>query len=371
MDQTASPASPPRKAPPAPVAIGAGDRGLLLLLILLSPLLRWRKFSSQALREILRAEMTRVSDSVYVLQISPVRLRLFPGSIAFDSAYVTTDTIRKASYPDRPTLRLSAHDCQLSGVNVWKLIRSRGSTATFSAATACASGPRWPPPTTGGIDARQGAARRARLPEVAARIPASRRAAGHQHPGGGVPRHSARPQARSDPTCPAQRVALQKFSAHFDGRRHRSAAAGVRAPPALQPADRARRRGARHRLGRRDRRLQAHGGRISTRAASPCSAFAWSPATPRSSGSAADVPAALGASCRPTASGSPGSTSASCIMHGKVTTDRIVIGGLNATIETDASLPPRPPTGAPPSRRCTRRRPPPPPGCGSRPTPWS
>ena len=64
-------------------------------MLVLLPLLQWRQISSQALREILRAEMTRVSDSVYVLQISPVRLRLFPGSISFDSAYVTTDTVRK------------------------------------------------------------------------------------------------------------------------------------------------------------------------------------------------------------------------------------------------------------------------------------
>ncbi len=39
---------------------------------------------------------------------------------------------------------------------------------------------------------------------------------------------------------------------------------------------------------------------------------------------------------------------AQLIMDGKVVTDRIVIGGLDATIETDASLPPRPPSAAAP-----------------------
>ena len=39
---------------------------------------------------------------------------------------------------------------------------------------------------------------------------------------------------------------------------------------------------------------------------------------------------------------------AQLIMEGKVVTERIVVGGLDAAIETDASLPPRPPSGAAP-----------------------
>ena len=126
MDPTASPVSPPPKASPIHRHWLKAIAGLLVLVLVLLPLLQWRQISSQALREILRAEMTRVSDSVYVLQISPVRLRLFPGSISFDSAYVTTDTIRKAAYPGRPVLRLGAHDCQFSGVDIWKLLRKQG-----------------------------------------------------------------------------------------------------------------------------------------------------------------------------------------------------------------------------------------------------
>ena len=154
----------------------------MLLLFILTPLLRWREFSSEALRELLRAEMTRVSDSVYVLQITPVRLRLIPGAIAFDSAYVTTDTIRKARFPDRPRLRVSAHDCQLSGVSVWKLIRRRGlygnlfqcKSVRIGAQVAAADSVA---PET---KARRGGTR---LSPHAAGIQASRDAPGHQHPG--------------------------------------------------------------------------------------------------------------------------------------------------------------------------------------------
>src|SRR4249919_1574634 len=215
MDPTASPVSPPQKSSPIHRHWLKAIAGLLVLVAVLLPLLQWRQISSQALREILRAEMTRVSDSVYVLQISPVRLRLFPGSVSFDSAYVTTDTIRKAAYPGRPVLRLGAHDCQFSGVDIWKLLRKQGLygslfrcsdirigarvASTDSIETAAAS------PRHKGLDFLT-LQREFKLPAELPVISIER---------------VAFPDIRLDLTrqradLPTQRVALQKFSASFE-----------------------------------------------------------------------------------------------------------------------------------------------------------
>ena len=310
MDPTASPASPPPKASPIHRHWFLAIAGLFVLVLVLLPLLQWRQISSQALREILRAEMTRVSDSVYVLQISPVRLRLFPGSISFDSAYVTTDTIRKAAYPNRPVLRLGAHDCQFSGVDIWKLLRKQGLygslfrcsdirigarvASTDSIETAAAS------PRNKGLDFLT-LQREFKLPAELPVISIER---------------VAFPDIRLDLTrqradLPTQRVALQKFSASFEDVVIDPQIPASRAPPALQQADRARGGGTRHRVGRRERQLQAHGGRPGRGQLHPAWGSASSPPTARARGSGASPTAGPGSCSRPTASGSRASISPS------------------------------------------------------------
>ena len=340
MHPTASPDVPPQKVSVVrrPWLIGAG---LLLLLVILNPLLRWREFSSEALRELLRAEMTRVSDSVYVLQITPVRLRLIPGAIAFDSAYVTTDTIRKARFPDRPRLRVSAHDCQLSGVNVWKLIRRRGlfgnlfqcKSVRIGAQVAAADSVA---PET---KARRGGVgflrmqREFRLPEMLPVINI---------------RDVDFPDIRLDlkrerRMLPAQSVALQQFSAHFvdvvidpqqpvSERRPLFSRQIALAAEELAIGSGASTVSFRHMSASLD---QGSITLLGLRMQPNDSAMAWfrqqKYRRPWVQLQADSVQFA-------------GINLAELIMHGTVTSDRIVIGGLNTTIETDASLPPRPPT---------------------------
>ena len=345
MDQTPSPASPPHKFRPTRrswlLAIGG-----VLLLILLSPLLRWRNVSSQALREILRAEMTRVSDSVYVLQISPVRLRLFPGSISFDSAFVTTDSIRRASHPNRPTLRLSAHGCQLSGVDVWRLIQKQGLYGSLFRCNSVRIGARVaatdaPAPSTpgkrgGGLDFLK-LRREFRLP---AELPVIKVV------------EVEFPDIRLDltrqrPDRPAERVALEKFSAHFDD---------VLVNPQLPMSER-------RPLFARQIALAAE--ELAIGSGDETVAFKQMAAN-LDEGSFTLIGLRVGPSdtasiwFRKQAFRRPwvklvadsvrfaGIDLAQLLMSGKVMTDRIVIGGLHATIESDASLPPRPPTAAPP-----------------------
>jgi hypothetical protein len=345
MDPTASPALPQQKSG------SRYRRGLLavaglLLVVILMPLLQWRQISSQALRELLRAELTRISDSVYVLQISPVHLRLFPGSISFDSAYVTTDTLRKALYPNRPLLRLRADGCQFSGVDVWKLLRKQGLygslfrcngirigaqvAATDSIAAASAS--RHPK----GMDFLT-LQREFRLP---AELPVIKI------------ENVDFPDVRLDLTRhradqPTQRVALQRFSAHFED---------VVIDPQIPAAER-------RPLFSKQIALAAEELAIGS-----------GEATVSFKHMAADLDEGsftlIGLKVEPTDSAIAwlrrqpyrkpwvqlvadsvrfaGLDLARLIMDGKVVTERIIIGGLDATIVTDASLPPRPPSVAAP-----------------------
>lgn len=316
-----------------------------MVLIALTPL-QWRRLSSEALRELLEAEMTRVSDSVYVLQISPVHLRFFPGAIAFDSAYVTTDTIRKADFPDRPVLRVGARDCELSGVDVWKLIRKQG---LYGSLFRC-----------GGV--RIGA-RVAASDSVAA--PASRKRRGDldfltlqrefrlpaELPVISV--HEVEfPDIRLDltrqrPDLPAQRVALQKFSAHF---------VDMVVDPQQPVAER-------RPLFSRQIALAAE--ELAIGSGDESVSFKHMAANLDEGsftliGLRLDPGDSAGAWFRRQPFRRPwvrleadsvrfaGVDLARLIMDGKVITERIVIGGLDATIETDGSLPPRPPSAAPP-----------------------
>jgi len=313
----------------------------VLLAVALMPLLQWRQLSSEALRNLLRAEMSRVSDSVYVLQISPVRLRLLPGAIAFDSAYVTTDTIRKAGFPDRPRLRVSAHDCQLSGVNVWRLIRKQGLYGSLfqcksvkigaQVATSDSVAPKTKE-RRGGLGFLR-MQREFRLPDMLPLINV---------------RDVDFPDIRLDLTrqrrsLPSQSVALQQFSAHF---------VDVVIDP-QQPISE------RRPLFSRQIALAAEELAIGSGAATV--SFHHMAAN-LDKGSIT----LLGLRMEPNDSAAAwfktqtyrrpwvrlqadsvqfaGINLAELIMNGTVTSDRIVIGGLNTTIETDHSLPPRPTT---------------------------
>ena len=144
------------------------------------------QISSQALREILRAEMTRVSDSVYVLQISPVRLRLFPGSISFDSAYVTTDTIRKAALPQPPG---AAAWCTRLPVQWRRHLEAPPQAGALRFALPLQRRPHRGPRRIDRLIETAAASPPKRkglgLPEAAAGIQAARGAPGHQHRAGG------------------------------------------------------------------------------------------------------------------------------------------------------------------------------------------
>ena len=346
MDPTASPVLPPPKASPIHRHWLKAIAGLLVLVVVLLPLLQWRQISSQALREILRAEMTRVSDSVYVLQISPVHLRLFPGSIAFDSAYVTTDTIRKAAYPNRPVLRLGARDCQFSGVNIWKLLRKQGLYGSLFSCSDIRIGARVA--STDSIETAAASPRGKGLDFLTLqrdfKLPA-------ELPVISIER-VAFPDIRLDLTrqradLPTQRVALQKFSASFED---------VVIDPQVPASQR-------RPLFSKQIALAAEELAIGS-----------GDETVTFKHMAADLDEGsftlLGLRVEPTDSASAwfrrqpfrrpwvmlsadsvrfaGLDLAQLIMDGKVVTERIVIGGLDARIQTDASLPPRPPSAAAP-----------------------
>ncbi len=214
MDPTLPPAPARHRFRPSRRRLWQAVGGLVLVGLLL-PLLQWRRVSGDALRQLLRAEMTRVSDSVYVLQISPVHLRLFPGAISFDSAYVTTDTIRRVAFPHRPVLRVGLRNCQLSGVSVWKLLRKQG---LYGSLFRCS-------------DVHIGA-QVAATDSAAAPVPRRHRGAleflklrREFHLPSDLPVISVEtvefPDIRLDLTreranSPTQRVALEKFSARFD-----------------------------------------------------------------------------------------------------------------------------------------------------------
>ncbi len=347
MHQTASPALPPKKFRPTRrqwiLAIGG-----LLLVVILSPLLQWHTISSEALRDILRAEMTRVSDSVYVLQISPVRLRLLTGSISFDSAYVTTDTVRRAAYPDRPVLRLGARDCQLSGVNVWRLLRKQGLYGSLfrcssvrigahvAATDVLAADAGAKKPGHKGLDFLK-LQRELRLP---AELPV-------------IDVHNVDfPDIRLDLTRqmkdqPTQRVALQKFSAHFvdvvldpqqpvTERRPLFSKQIALAAEELAIGSGDQTVSFRHMAADLD---EGSFTLIGLRVEPTDSARIWLSHQPfRRPWVKMEADSVRFA----------GVDLAQLIMQGKVVTERIVIGGLDATIETDAALPPRPPSQAPP-----------------------
>jgi hypothetical protein len=319
--------------------------GSVALVALLMPLLQWRQLSSEALRQLLRAEMTRVSDSMYVLQISPVHLRFLPGAISFDSAYVTTDTIRRAAaFPNRPELRIGVHDCQLSGVNVWKLLRKQGlygslfrcSDVRIGAQVATTDSPAGPTRSKreGGLDFLR-LRRELRLP---AELPVIK------------VENVEFPAIRLDltrqrPDLPAERVALQKFSARFED---------VVVDPQLPLAERRPLFARQIALAAEELAIGSGDQTVSfKRMAADLDEGSFTliglRVTPSDTASAwfrrqkfrrpwvqlvADSVRFAGIDL------------AQLIMDGKVVTQRIVIGGLDATIETDASLPPRPPSAA-------------------------
>ena len=344
MDQSALPASSPHKFRLTRrhwlLAIGG-----VLLLVVLPLLLQWRTISSQALRQVLQAEMARVSDSVYVLQISPVHLRLFPGAIAFDSALVTTDTAQRAAFPDRPMLRVGAHYCQLSGVDVWRLIRKQGLYGSLFRCAGVRIGAHMALRDTAAPTKK---AKRKGLDFLKLqrefRLPAE------------LPVISVRqvdfPDIRLDltrqrPDQPIQRFDLQKFSAHF---------VDVVVDP-RQPVTE------RHPLFSKQIALAAEELAIGSgdqKVSFKRMAANLDEGSFTLIGLVVEPGDAPGAWLRRQPYRRPwvrldadsvrfaGVDLARLIMEGKVVTDRIVVGGLDATIETDASLPPRPPSVAPP-----------------------
>jgi hypothetical protein len=345
MDPTASPASPARKTSSTHRRLFLAIAGVLLAVVIM-PLLQWRQVSSQALRELLRAELTRVSDSVYVLQISPVRLRLFPGSISFDSAYVTTDTLRKTAYPNRPVLRLAARGCQFSGVDVWKLLRKQGLYGSLFRCDAIRIGAQVAATDSipKGASAPHGKSMDFLTLQRDFRLPAE------------LPVIKIEdvefPDIRLDLTrhrtdLPTQRVALQRFSAHFED---------VIIDPQVPASER-------RPLFSKQIALAAE--ELAIGSGDETVSFKHM---------AADLDEGsftlVGLEVQPGDTAATwfrrqpwrkpwvklvadsvrfaGIDLASLIRDGKVVTERIVIGGLDATIETDASLPPRPPTAAAP-----------------------
>lgn len=339
MDPTASPVSPAPKLPPTHRRLLLAIAGLLVVVVLL-PLLQWRQISSQALRELLRAEMARVSDSVYVLQISPVRLRLFPGSISFDSALVVTDTIRRAAHPNRPVLRLGAHDCQFSGVSAWKLLRKQGLYGSLFRCSEIRIGARVA--LTDTIETAAASPRKKSVDFLTLqrdfRLPA-------ELPLIRIDRVDF-PDIRLDLTrsradATTQRVALQKFSARFDD---------VFIDPQTPVSERRPLFSKQIALAAEELAIGSGDETVSFRHM------------------AADLDEGsitlIGLSVEPSDSSAAwfrkqpyrrpwvrlvadsvrfaGLDLAQLIQDGKVVTERIIIGGLDATIETDASLPPRP-----------------------------
>ncbi len=320
--------------------------GVLLILVILSPLLQWRQLSGQALRDLLKAEMLRVSDSVYVLQISPVRLRLLPGAIAFDSAYVTTDTVRRAAFPQRPVMRVSVHGCQLSGVNLWRLMLRQG---LFGSLFQCRTARIGAEVATG--DSVSNAQRDRRSGLGFLRLQREFKLPGM------LPLISVRdinfPDIQLDlkrtrPAEPTDSVDLEKFSAHFeDFVLDPEQPVSERRPlfsrqVALAAEELAIGTGERV-VSFRQMAVNLSAGSFTLlgfRMEPGDSAGAWLRRQPfRRPWIRLEADSIRFA----------GLDLGHLITEGKVITSRIIIGGLHATVEADASLPPRPPTVLPAS----------------------
>ena len=359
------------KVPSHPAPLVLGDRALCCSCSSCLRSFGGAQFSSEALRELLRAEMTRVSDSVYVLQISPVRLRLLPGSISFDSAYVTTDTIRRAAYPrpaqaagERARLpaerrqRLATH----SQAGPLRLALSLQAACRIGAQVAADRCP-WPPTRAQGARAR--ASTSSSCSGSSGCPPSCRSSTSATWTS---PTFASTSRGSEGP--PAQRVALQKFSAHFVDVVIDPQQPVSERRPLFSQADRPGRRGTRHRLRRPDRELQAHGGRSRRGQLHPHRPPGGAQRHRAASGSASRRSAVPGSSCEADSVRFAGIDLAQLIMRGQ--------GRSPSASSSAASTPPsRPTPRCRPvrhprrrrSRRCMRRRPPPPPVSGSRPTP--
>lgn len=315
---------------------------IIIFIIAFNPLSQWRQISSQALRDILKAEMTRVSDSVYVLHISPVRLRLFPGAISFDSALVTTDTTRQRAHPGRPLLEVSARGCQLSGVNMLRLIRKQGLYGKLFSCQSVGIGAS----VSRDSALKATAARSHRKPmdflrlQREFRLPAELPVINVAE----VNFPDIRLElSRTRGDKPSERVALQKFSARFTDvildpqqpvseRRPLFAKQIALAAEELAIGSGAETVTFKHmgaNLGEGSFTL------IGLRLEPSDSAAAWFAKQPwRKPWVRIEADSVRFA----------GIDLARLIMEGKVLTERVIIGGLHATVETDASLPERPTT---------------------------
>lgn len=90
----------------------------------------WDRFLESRIRPLAEAEVARLSDSTFLLSMGRLQVDLRPGRIAIDSFHITTDTARNAART-RPLadVTIGVFDCQLTGINVLKLVRRRGLSA--------------------------------------------------------------------------------------------------------------------------------------------------------------------------------------------------------------------------------------------------
>ena len=82
----------------------------------------WDRYVEEGLAKWAVGEVSRRTDGAYRLVLGDLSFRPLSGSLSFDSAIVVTDSASNLGRTaPLPTLRGSAHDCILSGVNVRRL----------------------------------------------------------------------------------------------------------------------------------------------------------------------------------------------------------------------------------------------------------